>query len=70
MTACRIALGGDTPDIVIPALRTALRRDIEQVHKDILDGRRTVVLPLDPPVGTLQPDPLLLLTIQPTAERK
>ena len=32
--ACRIVLGGDTPDIVIRALRTELGHEIEQVHKD------------------------------------
>ena len=63
--ACRIVLGGDTPD---RALRTELRRAIERVHRDIVDGRRAVVLPLDPPAGAQPPDPAMLLTIQQAAE--
>ena len=66
--ACRVILGGDTPDIVIPALRTSLRRDIDRVHQDILEGRRTVVLPLDPPAGTQAPLPHMLLAVQRAAE--
>jgi hypothetical protein len=53
--ACRIILGGDTPDIVILALRTATAEAIHRVHADIREGRCDVTLPLDPPAGTLAP---------------
>jgi hypothetical protein len=66
--ACRIILGGDTPDIVIPALRTRLKRDIDRVHDDIVAGRRVVVFPLDPPAGTQAPLPRMLLAVQRAAE--
>jgi hypothetical protein len=33
--ACRIVLSGDTPDIVIPALRTALKRDIDRYTRTL-----------------------------------
>ena len=67
--ACRIILGGDTPDIVIPALRTALKRDIDRVHADIVAGRRVVVFPLDPPAGTQPPLPHMLLAVEQAAAR-
>jgi hypothetical protein len=67
--ACRVILGGDTPDIVIAALRTTLRADIDQVHADIVSGKRVIQLPLDPPAGTLEPWPHMLLAVQRAAER-
>ena len=67
---CRIVLGGDTPDIVMPALlRTRLKRDIDRVHDDIVAGRRVVVFPLDPPSrGTQAPLPRMVLAVQRAAE--
>ncbi|MGA8445530.1 MAG: hypothetical protein WB766_10085 [Roseiarcus sp.] len=65
--ACRVILGGDTPDIVIPALRTTLRSDIQRVYDDIVAGRRVVVFPLDPPAGTQPPLPHMLLEVQKAA---
>jgi hypothetical protein len=55
--ACRIVLGGDT-----------LGADIDQVHADILAGKRAVSLPLDPPAGTLEPWPHTLLAVQQAVE--
>ena len=66
--ACRIVLGGDTPDIVIPPLRTSFKRDIDRVHDDIVAGRRVVVFPLDPPAGTQSPLPHMLSVVQQAAE--
>jgi hypothetical protein len=68
--ACRIALGGDTPNIVIPALRTTLSANIQRAYDDILAGRRTVQLPLEPPAGTLEPHPNMLALVQQAAEEQ
>jgi len=67
--ACRIVLGGDTPNIVLPALRTAIGHEIRRIHGEILNGKRAIQLPLDPPAGAMRPDPLMALTLQQTAER-
>jgi hypothetical protein len=55
--ACHIVLGGDTTDIVVPALRTSAADRIREIEAEILDGRRVFVGPLDPPAGTLAPMP-------------
>ena len=55
--ACRIVLGGDTPDVVTPALRTDAADRIHQIHAEILEGKRPFMGPLDPPAGTLAPLP-------------
>ena len=68
--ACRIVLGGDTPDIVIPALRTAAAEAIHRVHADIREGRRDVTLPLDPPAGTLAPPAHMLAHIKEAVEER
>ena len=68
--ACRIVLGGDTPDIVILALRTELADRIRQIQSDILEGKRVVEWPLDPPAGTLAPMPHMLKAVQDAAGRE
>ncbi len=68
--ACRIILGGDTPDIVIVALRTAAAEAIHRVHADIREGRRDVTLPLDPPAGTLAPPAHMLAYIHEAFEER
>jgi ribosomal protein L37AE/L43A len=62
--ACRIVLGGDTPDIVVAALRTSAADRIREIEIEILAGRRGFVGPLDPPAGTLAPLPHMLKAIQ------
>jgi hypothetical protein len=65
--AARIVLGGDTPNIVIPALRTKLGAKIEQIHSEILEGKRVISFPLVPPAGALEPLPHMLQAVQEAA---
>jgi hypothetical protein len=65
--AARIVLGGDTPNIVIPALRTKLGAKIEQIHSEILEGKRVISFPLVPPAGALAPLPHMLQAVQEAA---
>jgi hypothetical protein len=65
--ACRIVLGGDTPDIVVAALRTSAADRIREIEIEILAGRRGFVGPLDPPAGTLAPLHHMLASIQDAA---
>jgi hypothetical protein len=65
--AARIVLGGDTPNIVIPALRTKLGAKIEQIHSEILEGKRVISFPPVPPAGALEPLPHML---QPSRKRR
>jgi hypothetical protein len=51
--ACRIVIGADAPDALIAAFKTPLGADIRTTYDDILAGRRSVRLPLDPPAGAL-----------------
>jgi hypothetical protein len=67
--ACRIVLGGDTPNVVIPAMRTTARERIREIHAEIVVGKRVVEWPLDPPAGTLEPPPHMLKAMQDAAER-
>jgi hypothetical protein len=66
--ACRIVLGGDTPNIVIPALRTNPGDEIQRINAEIVDGKRVVQFPLDPPAGTLNPPPHMLEAVQKAVE--
>jgi hypothetical protein len=65
--ACRIVLGGDTPDIVLPALQTSLAARIGELQDEIVKGKRVIDFPLVPPAGTLAPLHHMLASIQDAA---
>jgi hypothetical protein len=54
--ACRVILGGDTSDLVIPAMRDpVLSQLLQQIYADLVEGRLPMpLLPLDPPAGTMR----------------